>query len=112
MNTITKNELLKYYLEGAKRIVESQYLELDEQYNLLDSYRWITANWTLSHNVIDIIEPSITINDELKSIVIINIKYKRLTKFGENIGDIELNISKPKSIIKDGEVYEFDKVID
>ena len=112
MNTITKNELLKYYLDHAKKIVESNYLELDEKYNLLDTYSWVTENMTLSHNVKEIIAPSITINDELKRIVVINIKYKRLNKFGENIGDIELNLCKPKSIIKDGGVYEFDKVID
>ena len=31
MNTITKKELLEYYYEDAKKIVESQYLEIDEK---------------------------------------------------------------------------------
>jgi len=111
MNTITQKELLDYHFKEVKKIVESQYLELDEEYNLLDRYQWVTANDTLSHNVKDIIEPTITINDDLKDIVLINIKYKRLTTFGQNMGDIELNLSKPKFIIRDNEFYSFDKVI-
>ena len=113
MNTITKKELLEYYYEDAKKIVESQYLEIDENYNLLDRHKWVTANSTLSHNVKGITEPLITINElENKNIIIINIKYNRLDSFGHLVGDIELNLSKPKSIIKDGEVYEFNKIID
>jgi hypothetical protein len=110
MNTITQNELLTYYYQHAKKIAESQYLEIDEEYNLLDRYEWITANSKNDHNVKGITQPLITIN-ELENIIVINIKYKRLDSFGHPVGDIELNLSKPKSIIKDGEIYNFDKIV-
>lgn len=110
MNTITQKELLEYYYEDAKKIAESQYLEIDEQYNLLDRCKWITAMMTLSHNVKGITKPLTTIN-ELEDIILINIKYNRLDSFGHPVGDIELNLSKPKYIIKDGEIYNFDKIV-
>jgi len=110
MNTITQKELLAYHYEDAKRIVESQYLEIDEEYNLLDRYKWIIANDTLGHNVKGITQPLITIN-ELENIIVINIKYNRLDSFGHPVGDIELNLSKPKYTIKDGEIYNFDKIV-
>ncbi len=112
MNTITQKELLEYYYEDAKKIIESQYLEIDDQYNLLDRHKWITVMMTLSHNVKKdtTFTPSITINDEFNDIIVINIKYKRLDSFGHPVGDIELNLSKPKYIIKDGEIYNFDKI--
>jgi hypothetical protein len=112
MNTITQKELLEYYYEDAKKIVESQYLEIDEQYNLLDRYEWITTNSKNDHNVKGITKPLITINElENRNIIVINIKYNRLDSFGHPVGDIELNLSKPKSIIKDGEIYTFDKIV-
>lgn len=110
MNTITQKELLEFCLSDAMGILSSQYLEIDEQYNLLDRYRWITENDTLSHNVKGITEPLITIN-ELENIIVINIKYNRLDSFGHPVGDIELNLLNLKYIIKDGEVYKFDKIV-
>jgi hypothetical protein len=110
MNKITQKELLAYHYEDAKRIVESQYLEIDENYNLLDRHEWITANSKNDHNVKGATQPLITIN-ELEDIIVINIKYNRLDSFGHPVGDIELNLSKPKSIIKNGEIYNFDKIV-
>jgi hypothetical protein len=110
MITITKKELLEFYYQDIKKIVESQYLEIDEQYNLIDRYQWIIANDTLDHNVKGITEPLITIN-ELENIIVINIKYNRLDSFGHPVGDIELKLPKLKYIMKDGEVYRFDKII-
>lgn len=97
MNRITQKELLEFCYEDAKRIIESQYLEIDEQYNLLD--------------VEGITEPLITINELRENLIVINIKYNRLDSFGNPVGDIELNLCKPKSIIKDGEIYNFDKIV-
>jgi hypothetical protein len=112
MNTITQKELLKFCLSDAKKIIESQYLEIDEQYNLLDRHRWITANSTLGHNVKGKTEPLITINElEGRNIIVINIKYNRLDAFGHPAGDIELNLLNLKYIIKDGEIYKFDKIV-
>lgn len=110
MNTITQKDLLEYHIRDAREILASQYLEIDEQYNLLDRYEWITANSKNDHNVKSITKPLIKIN-ELEDIIVINIKYNRLDSFGHPIGDIELNLSKPKSILKNGEFYEFDKII-
>ena len=113
MNTITQKELLEFCLSDAREILASQYLEIDEQYNLLDRYQWIIANDTLDHNVKGITEPIITINElEGRNIIVINIKYNRLDSFGNPVGDIELNLPKLKYIIKDGEFYRFDKIID
>jgi hypothetical protein len=112
MNTITQKELLEFCLSNAREILASQYLEIDDQYNLLDRYRWVTANDTLSHNVKGITEPLITINElEGRNIIVINIKYNRLNSFGHPVGDIELNLLNLKYIIKDGEIYKFDKIV-
>ena len=113
MNTITQKELLEFCLPVAREILASQYLEIDDQYNLLDRYKWITANSKNDHNVKGITKPLITINElEGRNIIVINIKYNRLDSFGHPVGDIELNLPNLKYIIKDGEIYKFDKIID
>ena len=111
MNTITQKELLEFCLSHAREILASQYLEIDEQYNLLDRYRWVADNDTLSHNVKGTTKPLITINELKEDIIVINIKYNRLDSFGHHIGDIELNLLNLKYIIKDGEIYKFDKIV-
>ena len=110
MNTITQKELLEYYLKDAKQILASQYLEIDENYNLLDRHEWITAKSKNDHNVKGITKPLITIN-ELEDIIVINVKYNRLNSFGHPVGDIELNLSKPKYIERNKEIYTFEKVL-
>jgi hypothetical protein len=101
MNTITKKELLDYWLKDAKVIANSQHLDIDSDYNLIQ-YGQVYKGGKFITN------PRIEIDDSLEYIVIINIKYQIITEH-KNI--TELKMSKPKSIIRDKKIYNFNKVI-
>ena len=95
MNTITQLELLEYWFKDAKDILNSQHCDIDENYKLTNA-DGININ------------PKIEIDDSLKDIVIINIKYQIMP---EHINITELNMSKPKFISRGNEIYNFKKVI-
>ena len=89
MNTITKKELLDYCLKQAQQLAESQYLEIDSDYNLLENGKAI--------------KPKIEINDSFERMVVIDILYEHINK--------KLNMSKPKYVVRGKEIYKFDKVV-
>ena len=95
MNTITKDELLKYFWKDAKSICDRQEIEIDEDYNLVDNEK-------------NIVNPEIEIDDTHAYMVIIKIKYKIVT---EHTNITEIKMSKPKHIFRGREAYQFNKVI-
>jgi len=95
MNTITEDELLKYFYKDATSICESLNINIDEDYNLIDEDK-------------KIIKPKIYIDDTFKSILVIKVQYK-IHKEHDNI--IEIKMSKPKTIFRGKELYQFDKVV-
>jgi len=95
MNTITQKELLDYSLKQAQQLAESQYLEIDSDYNLLDNGKAI--------------KPKIEINDSFERMVVIDIIYQIIMP--EHINIKKLNMSKPKYVVRGKEIYKFDKVI-
>jgi hypothetical protein len=101
MNTITEKELLGYWFKDAKVIANSQHLDIDIDYNLIQYGQcYKDGNF--------ITKPRIEIDDSLEYIVIINIKYQIIS---EHINITELKMAKPKSIIRDKKIYNFNKVI-
>ena len=78
-NTITKKELLDYCLKQAQQLAESQYLEIDSDYNLLENGKAI--------------KPKIEINDSFERMVVIDIVYEIIP---EQINIKKLNMSKTK----------------
>jgi len=95
INTITQKELLDYCLKQAQQLAESQYLEIDSDYNLLDNGKAI--------------KPKIEINDSFDWMVVIDIIYEIIMP--EHINIKKLNMSKPKYVVRGKEIYKFDKVI-
>ena len=93
MNTITKKELLDYWLKDVQEIAQSQHFDIDGDYNLIEFCLFT--------------KPKIEIND-LENMVVIHIKYQ----IPEQINITELKMSKPKFIHRDKEIYKFDKIID
>jgi hypothetical protein len=102
MNTITKKELLDYWLYSAKEIMESQCCEIDNDYFLLDINKWGVDLYPKEKLFL---EPIIEIDDNLEHIVVIRIKY-------EYVPTLKLIMSKPKFVFRNKEVYFFNKVID
>ena len=100
MNTITKKELLDYWLKDAQGIAQIQHLDIDTDYNLIGCGLGFK-------DVKYIRKPKIEISD-LENMVVIYIKYQIIP---EHINIIELKMSKPKYILRDKEIYKFDKVI-
>jgi len=94
INTITQKELLDYCLKQAQQLAESQYLEIDSDYNLLENGKAI--------------KPKIEINDSFERMVVIDIVYEIIP---EHINIKKLNMSKPKYVVRGKEIYKFDKVI-
>jgi hypothetical protein len=99
--TITKKELLDYWLYSAKEIVNSQHLEIDNDYNLIQYGQGYKDGKYIT-------KPRIEIDDSLERMVIINIKYQIMP---EHINITELKMSKPKCILRGKEIYNFNKVI-
>jgi hypothetical protein len=100
MNTITKKELLDYWLKDAQVIAQSQHFDIDSDYNLIEfSLRFKDGKY--------ITKPKIEISD-LENMVVIYIKYQIIS---EHINITEIKMSKPKYILRDKEIYKFDKVI-
>jgi hypothetical protein len=95
MNTITQDELLKYFYKDATSICESLNINIDENYNLVGDDKELT-------------KPKIDIDDTFKSILVIKVQYK-IQKEHDNI--IEIKMSKPKTIFRGKELYQFDKVV-
>jgi len=95
MNTITQDELLKYFYKDAISVCESLNINIDENYNLVGEDK-------------ELIKPKIDIDDTFKSILVIKVQYK-IHKEHDNI--IEIKMSKPKSIFRGKELYEFERVI-
>lgn len=93
-NTITQKELLDYCLKQAQQLAESQYLEIDSDYNLLENGKAI--------------KPKIEINDSFERMVVIDILYQIMP---HHINIKKLNMSKPKYVVRGKEIYKFDKVI-
>ena len=98
MNTITKKELLDYWLKDAQVIAQSQHFDIDRDYNLIECFKEVKY----------ITKPKIEIS-ELENMVVIYINYKKTPK---HINIIELKMSKPKFLYRDKEIYKFDKIID
>jgi hypothetical protein len=101
MNTITEKELLGYWFKDAKVIANSQHLDIDSDYNLIQYGQGYKYGKFIT-------KPRIEIDDSLEYIVIINIKYQIIPEH-KNI--TELKMSKPKSIFRDKKIYNFNKVI-
>lgn len=99
MNTITQKELLDYWLKDAQGIARSQYLDIDSNYNLIQTNLKGGNYFT---------KPKIEIDDNFENKVVIYIKYQTQP---EHINITELMLSKPKFILRDKENYEFNKVI-
>ena len=99
--TITKKELLDYWLYSAKEIANSQHLDIDNDYNLIQYGQGYKDGKYIT-------KPRIQIDDSLERIVIINIKYQIIP---EHINITELKMSKPKCIIRGKKIYNFNKVI-
>jgi hypothetical protein len=95
MNTITEDELLKYFYKDATSICESLNINIDENYNLVGENKELT-------------KPKIDIDDTFKSILVIKVQYK-IHKEHDNI--IEIKMSKPKCILRGKELYEFQRVV-
>lgn len=95
MNTITEDELLKYFYKDAASICESLNINIDENYNLVGDDKELT-------------KPKIDIDDTFKSILVIKVQYK-IHKEYDSI--IEIKMSKPKSILRGKELYEFQRVV-
>jgi hypothetical protein len=100
MNTITKKELLDFCLKDAQEIARSQHLDIDSDYNLIEFGLGLKDEKYIR-------KPKIEISD-LENMVVIYIKYQIIP---EHINIIELKMSKPKYILRDKEIYKFDKVI-
>jgi DTW domain-containing protein YfiP len=94
INTITQKELLDYCLKQAQQLAESQYIEIDSDYNLLENGVAI--------------KPKIEINDSFERMVVIDIVYQIIP---EHINIKKINMSKPKYVLRGKEIYKFDKVI-
>ena len=99
--TITKKELLDYWLYSAKEIANSQHLDIDNNYNLIQYGQGYKDGKYIT-------KPRIEISD-LENMVVIYIKYQIIP---EHINITELKMSKPKFVFRNKEVYFFNKVID
>jgi hypothetical protein len=98
MNTITEKELLDFCYRSAKKLAESQYFEIDENYNL------IRLNGRYQPSFIVNYKPIITFEDN-DNFILIKIKYntKPFT---------ELILTNAKWIVKEGKYYQFDSIED
>ena len=102
--TITQKELLDYCLKQAQQLAESQYLEIDSDYNLLDNHNWCISNTntinnnteyiTLSHQEEAPIKPNFDFIELKRDIILLKIKYKRMA------GDISFEIIVPITAYK------------
>jgi hypothetical protein len=101
MNTITKKELLDYWLKDAQGIAQSQHFDIDSDYNLIEFGLSFKGGKYITN-------PKIEISD-LENMVVIYIKYQIIP---EHINITELKMSKPKFVFRNKEVYFFNKVID
>lgn len=99
--TITEKELLGYCLKDAKSIANSQHLDIDNDYNLIQYGQGYKDGKFIT-------KPIIEIDDSSERMVIINIKYQIIP---EHINITELKMSKPKSIFTGKKIYNFNKVI-
>lgn len=99
--TITEKELLRYWLYSAKEIANSQHLDIDNDYNLIEYGQGYKDGKFIT-------KPIIEIDDSFERMVIINIKYQIIP---EHINITELKMSKPKSILRGKKIYNFNKVI-
>jgi hypothetical protein len=99
--TITEKELLGYCLKDAKAIANSQHLDIDNDYNLIQYGQGYKDGKFIT-------KPIIEIDDSSERMVIINIKYQIIP---EHINITELKMSKPKSIFTGKKIYNFNKVI-
>jgi hypothetical protein len=101
MNTITKKELLDYILKKAKEIAQSQHLDIDSDYNLIEYGEGYKDGKFL-------IQPKIEIDDSFEHIVIVNILYQL---HPEHLNVKKLNLVETKYVLRNKEFYKFDKVI-
>lgn len=101
MKVITEKELLDFCYKNAKKIAESQFFIIDEDYNIIQ----------------------LSTGGILKNMIKINCKYEPIFTFEDNIYFIsifikyntnpitELNLIATKWIVKDGKYVDFEKVV-
>lgn len=99
--TITEKELLGYWFKDAKAILNSQHYDLDTDYNLIEYGEGYKDGKFIT-------KPRIEIDDILEDRVIINITYQIIP---QHINITVLKMSKPKSIFRGRQIYNFNKVI-
>ena len=92
LDYITKDELLKNCLEDVKRIAESQFVEIDDEYFLIVNGE--------KHSPMTMIQG----NDVITITFIYNSK-------DNSFPQIELKINKLRWIRRDGNIVKFKKVI-
>ena len=89
MDVITKDKILAYCLIELRKIAKSQYLIINNEFNLIDTSNWEVLDVTLSHEEQVPITPKIEFNETRKDITIAKFTYKR------EAGDICFNITVP-----------------
>jgi hypothetical protein len=89
VDVITKDKILAYCLIELRKIAKSQYLIINNEFNLIDTSDWEVLDVKLSHEERVPIAPKIEFNETRKDITIAKFTYER------EAGDVFFNITVP-----------------